>query len=401
MRKEFSWYFRPSEDEIKEIWGKGILTVDANVLLDLYRYYESTRDSLISSLEQFKGRLWLSRQAADEFFRNRKKVIFSSKKTFEEASKELGTLRNSLDTSVNQLKGNRIIPAEIASDLENNVSPALEQAEKKIRESLDFHPNYLEDDPILERLLVMFDNAVGPSFSEEDLKNIKKEAENRRINKIPPGYLDSNKDGDRPYGDFFLWRQIIQYSKDNSLPIIFVTSERKEDWWEKHSGQTVGPRQELLMEACNFAKQRILIYQTDHFLEYSATQSGSNVDDTAVEEIRAIDTLRSETEAAVEVIAQLTRSSSVMLNEGSLTIRLRRPVYNFTCSGHFDLRMSGVPSLQAVLVEFPQSIPGCSVGAGTGTNHDFNIHIKSDDRDATLPVGVYVFEYTAICAESP
>ena len=72
MKKEFSWYFPISEDEIDSIWKSGLLTVDANVLLDLYRYHESTRNSLINSLKEFKGRLWLSNQAAEEFIRNSK-----------------------------------------------------------------------------------------------------------------------------------------------------------------------------------------------------------------------------------------------------------------------------------------------------------------------------------------
>ncbi len=121
----------------------------------------------------------------------------------------------------------------------------------------------------------MFDDSVGDGFSEEELPNLKEEGEERKKNKIPPGYLDDDKDGDRPYGDFFLWRQILLHSKNKSMPVIFVTSERKEDWWEKISGKTIGVRPELLREACEFSDQRIIIYQTDRFLEYSSPEFNS------------------------------------------------------------------------------------------------------------------------------
>ena len=50
MKEEFCWYFPPTEEEVNGIWEKGILTIDANVLLDLYRYHESTRNSLVDAL---------------------------------------------------------------------------------------------------------------------------------------------------------------------------------------------------------------------------------------------------------------------------------------------------------------------------------------------------------------
>lgn len=65
MKKEFNWYFKPSKDELDEIWANGLLTVDANLLLDLYRYHEDTRESILGSLEKFEGTLWLSRQASE------------------------------------------------------------------------------------------------------------------------------------------------------------------------------------------------------------------------------------------------------------------------------------------------------------------------------------------------
>ena len=59
MKETFKWYFPPSKEQIKKIWKDGILTVDTNVLLDLYRYHQDTRQALLDSLNGFKGRAWI------------------------------------------------------------------------------------------------------------------------------------------------------------------------------------------------------------------------------------------------------------------------------------------------------------------------------------------------------
>ncbi|WP_303875685.1 PIN-like domain-containing protein [Stutzerimonas kunmingensis] len=73
MKNQYGWHLPLPEEEIKKAWDNGVLTVDTNVLLDLYRYHENTRNSLLESIAAFDGRVWLSHQAATEFFRNRKR----------------------------------------------------------------------------------------------------------------------------------------------------------------------------------------------------------------------------------------------------------------------------------------------------------------------------------------
>ncbi len=400
MKKKFSWYFPPSDDEITSIWENGVLTVDANVLLDLYRYHESTRNSLISNLKGFKGKLWLSNQAAEEFFKNRTKVIISSEKTFKQAKEEVEKLQGNFESTVSQLKGNRIIPAEVADKLVEAITPIVSDAQDKILAAKNEYPEYLKKDPILEELSEMFSDSIGDEFKKEELEGIKKEAKERIENKIPPGYLDQDKDGERPFGDFLLWRQILLHSKNKGTPIIFVTSERKEDWWEKISGKTIGPRPELLREASDFCGQRILIYQTDRFLEYASKRSGGNIDESIVEEIRAVDTIRTETEHAVELIEQDSQTNTAFVHEGVLTLILRKPVKNITGSGLFKPRMDCVPTIVVSLVEAPGNMPEIKIRAGAGTNWNFNLHVISKENGVLLPIGQYKLKYKAICEET-
>ncbi|MDZ4332509.1 MAG: PIN domain-containing protein [Pseudomonas sp.] len=399
MRSKFSWYFKPDDNEVKEIWDSGILTLDTNVLLDLYRYHENTRNSILQSVQSFKGRLWLTHQTAEEFFRNRAKVIVGSSSGFKQAEEELAKLKKNYTASIDQLKSNRIISEELVEKLNESLGAAISEAEANINAARQMFPNYLDKDPILDQLLGHFEGAVGEAFNDDDLKLAKTEGERRKKNKIPPGYMDDDKDGDRPYGDYYMWRQILDHAKSQKRPMILVTSERKEDWWERPSGKTIGPRQELLKEAHEHAEQRILIYQTDRFLQFSAELLGDQVDQSAVEEIRAVDSMRSGGNGIVKVMSQSTNENSNSSNSGQLTIELKKAVFRFTGSGHFDPALAGVPNLSVSLASHPDSLPNYRIAAGTGTNHDFNIHLKSQDYGIPLPAGIYVFQYSAQCIE--
>jgi hypothetical protein len=397
MKSKFDWYLNPSNEELEKAWTTGTLTVDTNVLLDLYRYHEDTRDSLINSLQKFEGKKWLSHQASIEFFRNRKKVIISSEKAFKQAQEETEKLSGTLNTTVAQLKGNRIIPSVLAVELENTVRPLVQQAQAKIAEAKEKYPKFLHEDPILNRLLALFDGAVGEDFPEEEKKQIQEQAEKRKIDKVPPGYMDEGKDGERPFGDYYFWLQVIQHAKEVSQPIILVTSERKEDWWEIISGKTTGPRPELLKEAKEASGQRILIYQTERFLEHALKRFQQPVNETAIEEIKAVSNWRSELDVAVKLHDHSSFEATPYKNSGKLSVELLRPVRNFTVSGHLEPNMHHVPQLSIRLLGAPESLPPHRLNAGTGTNHDFNIHIVSNQPNNWLPVGLYLFGYEAVC----
>jgi hypothetical protein len=397
VKNQFDWYFTPAKQELDEIWKSGILTVDTNVLLDLYRYHKSTRDSLLSSLQKFEGKKWISRQAAHEFIRNRTKVIVSAGKTFQQAHDETAKLSNNLAATISQLKGNRIIPNELVEELRSAIDDAIKKAQESIGKSKSDYPDFFQEDSILDQLSQIFGGSVGENFKDSEIDSIKTEAEKRKNELIPPGYLDNEKDGDRSYGDYFLWRQILEYAKETQRPIILVTSERKEDWWEIISGRTTGPRPELLKEAKEYSGQRILIYQTERFLQFALQRLKQPINDIAIEEIRAISTLRSAPDIAVKLIEQATTENTQYHNAGVLSLELRRSIKNFTVSGHFGPIMAGIPSIKAKCIRTPPECPPLRIGAGTGTNHDFNIHASV--QDGFPPLGIYEFQYDAYCEE--
>lgn len=395
MKDKFSWYSPLTDQELDEAWESGILTFDANVLLDLYRYHESTRDSLISSIEKLKCTKWLSAQTAEEFFRNRKKSILSSGKTFKDAKDEIEKLKAKATEVTQTLKSNRLVPSSISDDLSKGADDLLSKAAQAIDDEIQRHPNFLESDPVLERLFGVFEKAIGDDFSAADKKTHSKSAEERKNKKIPPGYMDKNKDGDRAHGDYFFWRQVLDHAKAQNRPVIIVTSEKKEDWWEIVSGQTVGPRHELIKEAYEVTGRKVLIYQTDRFLSYALDRLGEKENEKAVAEISEINELRYAGNA-VRRTSQTCTTNTNTNNSGELSVLLGRPVRNFTGSGHLSPEMTKPPRLTVSLVKAPPSIPIYKLGGGTGTVFDFNLHIMAVDNNDLLPEGLYVFEYKAV-----
>ena len=291
MRQRFKHYLPLSASEFDHIWNTADVTLDANVLLDLYRYHKDTRESLLAALATFSGRLWLSHQAAEEFFRNRTTVIASARRDFGTAEEALRALEKALLAAVEKLRGLRLVPEDIHRTLSGALERPLEIARSSLKKSQSGHPDFLTADLVLEELIELFDGSVGPEPTEEEGERLNREGDDRKRKQIPPGYLDSSK-AENSNGDFFLWSQVLQHAREIERPVILITSERKDDWWEKQDGRRIGPRRELLAEAASVARQRIVLYETEHFLT-TAGERGHPVDEKAIEEIRKVGLHRS------------------------------------------------------------------------------------------------------------
>src|SRR5262249_13882425 len=101
MRNLFPGYYRLTQAELQELWEKAIFVLDANVLLNLYRYPKEASDDLLRIFSQISARLWLPYQAALEYQMNRLNVIAEQMKKYSEVKsavqKSYETLANELD----------------------------------------------------------------------------------------------------------------------------------------------------------------------------------------------------------------------------------------------------------------------------------------------------------------
>jgi len=283
MKSKFPGYFKLTEEEINDLWENALFAFDANILLNLYRYSDETRDDFFKILEKVKDRIWIPYQSASEFFENRLSVISKQEKSYEEAA-------NSLKSIENEFKNSRQHPF-ISQKLLKKFSTLSKEICEQLNESKEFHNKRINEDDILTKIEKLFNERVGKEFEIERLDEIYKEGETRFLDKIPPGYKDNGKKDEssknvRKYGDLVVWKQIIEKSKEITKGVILITDDRKEDWWVRFNGKTLSPRPELKKEFQIETNLPFHMYQSDRFLEFARDYLDEEINDTAIKEIR-------------------------------------------------------------------------------------------------------------------
>lgn len=267
MRTHFPGYYPPTERDMAEMWHAAVFAVDANVLLNLFRYTAPTRDRLLTILERLQDRLWLPYQAAAEFHRNRLGVIASQETAYDKLTSDIN---KGFDAILGLVRGVRH-PVIETSRLVSIMTGARDNIGAIIADAKESHPGELTIDEVFERVTTVFDGKVGDSYKPDELTKKLVEAKKRVEQEIPPGYKDKGKEEPRRYGDVVLWFQLLDFARSNNKPLIFVTDDTKEDWWLEIRGKTIGPRPELIQEMRFDADTTFYMYQPDRFMEYAAT----------------------------------------------------------------------------------------------------------------------------------
>jgi hypothetical protein len=294
LRSSFIGPFRPSEQETISIWKSAAFAFDANVLLNLYRYSDETRNDFLKLLKFIDGRAWLPEQAALEFLSNRASVINAQFKAYEAALREIEKLKKSFSVS----RGHPFLTEETKRKFED----ATNAVEVELTESKHKQDTLISSDDIKADVAEIFKNSVGEPFTSEELEEICIEGAKRYANKVPPGFKDGGKiiepktenDYRSNYGDLIIWKQIINFSKQSQKDIIFITDDRKDDWWEEAFGKTLGPRPELIKEFYELTGNKVLFYTPEVFLQRAHQYLNTEVKEESIQEVKSEQVTREE-----------------------------------------------------------------------------------------------------------
>ncbi len=242
MKNKFPGYYRPTGEEFKSLWDECYFVLDANVLLNLYRYTPDTSKQLFNILNRISKRLWIPHQTAYEYQRLRLIVIEQQRSVYVVLENKINKNKNFIESLLNEYKKHPYIKIsdiiEKSNNFFNNVIEDLLEMKKS-------HPDLRESDDIRERIDHLLEDKIGNPYDSTKQKEIIGEAIKRYSEKIPPGFKDEdNKEGTEKYGDCILWYQIIDFASEQKKPIILVTDDRKEDWWWKLDGKTIASRAE-------------------------------------------------------------------------------------------------------------------------------------------------------------
>lgn len=299
MRDLFPGYLDRKPEEFAAIWKNCIFTFDANFLLDFYRSTPESQKTLFGILDLVKDRVRLTHQAALEFYRNREAVIRESSDSYDKVATLVKGAVSNIENGLKTHQKHTTIEVEQVAEI---VRKSVTDVEKLLRALKTKHPDHTKRDTIEERLAKLFNGKVAPPYSEDALQAVFQAANQRYVDRIPPGYMDERqKDGNRRFGDVVLWFQVLAIAKEGNKPVIFVTADSKEDWWTKEGK----PRPELIQEVFLHAKVMFHMYKPAQFViwanKYLDPKKEAQSFEKAATELREIESQR--TASAVDVIA--------------------------------------------------------------------------------------------------
>jgi hypothetical protein len=313
---DFYGYRLPTEEELNYALHSALVVLDTNVLLNLYRYNELTRNDLLEILQGLGNRLWVPHQVMREFWRNRLGVLVSRDASSQEALIALRKQQRATAEAIHQwAKTIAIEPAERDILIEKTAAlhTELEQIIRSHAPGASKAVSSASEEPILQKLEALLDGKVGPAPNEADQQATITEGNTRAARRQPPGYLDADKMGsDLPEGaagDYLVWHQTVQEATRRNLDVLLVTGDEKEDWWWRYRSEFLGPRVELAAELRDACGRRLFMMRPIDLLKRAATLkitvSSESVDD--VERVSRETTLRPTWSAAgvVELLKHL------------------------------------------------------------------------------------------------
>lgn len=301
MFKQYDYNF--TEQEYRHIWENALFIFDTNILLNLYRYQNSSRDEFIKILESLDDRIWIPHHVALEFKRNRLTTIRSRTNLLIEAKEAINKSQSTLATELNKLQIKKVHSPIDVDKIKEKFKSLGDELAKEIDNIISDQQKINESDPLEENIDAIFDNRVGSAaYTQEKIDTLYKNAQAKYKLKISPGYLDEKKDEvcvdnqiiyQKKYADYLIWQQILDHVKEKELKdIIFVTDDNKADWWlevavSHGNSQTKHrqPRPELLDDMYNHAEvENFLMYDAEFFLKYSRDYLKASVSEETLQE---------------------------------------------------------------------------------------------------------------------
>lgn len=294
MKSTFSEFYKSTDEELQALWNDSLFVIDANVVLNLYRYPINARDDLLKALDKVSARLWMPFQAALEYQRKRLDVIAEQKKAFDTVNAELKGAVSKIEGLFNA-RHPLIAPGQLVSDIKGLISTYTEQLQPLSNKQPAAH----EDDKIRDSVDVLLSGKIGPEPTSDEIEKICVDGSDRYSKKIPPGFMDEKKDHvivfrgaqySAKFGDLLLWQQTINKAKsDGCKSLIFITDDTKEDWWQIVSGKTIGPLPALKAEMKAAAGvDSFHMYSTESFLRFSEKYLQTQIDPLSISQVAEI-----------------------------------------------------------------------------------------------------------------
>jgi hypothetical protein len=309
MREQFPWFLDPTEEELQRLWDEATFCFDANVLLNLYRVDEQTTEDYFKIFRAFGDRIFLPHEAANQFFHNRRDVIRTEQNSFSKAKDEVekwkeerlgfgainrmlsgDTVGNIIEDEIETVFEDREDYEEEVEAVKNDLIDRIEDLEERFTPTGTTRAN-AEEDEILEELMDIFEGKTGDAL-DGNMEQLKEEARERYEEEKPPGYEDYDDENGLSRGeceDFLIWKQLIEFAEREGEDVVFITGEKKEDWWEVYGDHNlVRPSHELLREFYRKTSQSFWMLTTERMVQEAGDRLELDVKDNSVRQTERV-----------------------------------------------------------------------------------------------------------------
>ena len=292
MEEEFKGYNLYTEKEYEEIWSNSVIVLDTNILLNFFRYSSKTRANIIKVLKELKKRIWIPYQVIKEYYKNRDIVIKESQEGIRKLEENVKLKIDDVIGEINKYNKN----IEEIDKLKECLKQTKENTNTiitKIKEEKDKEKTNKEDIKIEKEILNLIENNYESKYIYSEKEKVIEEGDKRIKEQIPKGYKDDKKkDKYKEFtinGDYIIFNSIIEYAKEKNSNVIFITDDKKEDWFHIIAGEKKGGRPELLNEFYKKTKKLMLVYTSDGFFnQYNNIATKEKLSEETLKEIEKI-----------------------------------------------------------------------------------------------------------------
>jgi hypothetical protein len=270
----FNAYRTNTDNDYRSLFSSGLIVLDANVLLNLYRYHPETRQSLLDVFDQLGDRLWVPNHAMAEFWANRESVLEESRDVTG-TIEDLNRLGEQYLSRVRQWANRAGLRRPMTDKVTDIIKPAFGAIITTVKSMNIDKTNRIavdtEKDSVINQLKPILDGRVGnPLSTERKRVVVNDEAQQRFADKRPPGYMDAKKRNANDAGDLLVWVETLEEAARLKADVLFITGDTKEDWWRQERGEAKGPHPQLVEEMWNVAGVRLFMLRPESLLQHAS-----------------------------------------------------------------------------------------------------------------------------------
>lgn len=250
-----------------------LIVLDTSALNKIIENYNGVGKDFYKILDECKDSILIPNTVYDEFYAiSQEEMIEAKLKNIGKLKTDLNNYRDNFDKCIDDIDTKiKDLNGKIYSITENTSEASLNKSNQKqiIHEYKNNIDKYL-DKIDLELLKNTYNKAYNginniicyslknkknkTHFSTDEIIKICEEGKIRFENLLPPGFSDKNKRGYYKYNDLFIWKEILNYTKENKSidSVIFITEDMKEgNWWKKTSANEKRKIHRFLLDEFN------------------------------------------------------------------------------------------------------------------------------------------------------